>query len=181
MTHHIAIKPTTWIFLAGLPATGKSTLARALAKRLEKCVILDKDTVRATLFPGAMTDYTAEQNDLCMRVIYDAAGYLTRHRLADFILIDGRTFSSAAQLAEALDAASKARASQRILHLICSDKVAAARLRVVDPDHPGRDRDIELYRQVKAKFEPILRPKLDLDTSSGVDNLVDRAIEYIHS
>ena len=160
---------TTWIFLAGLPATGKSTLGRKLAAQLERSVILDKDRVRAALFPGAMTDYTAEQNDLCMRAIYDAAGYLTFHKLADFIFIDGRTFSSAVQLVEALDAVANAGASWRILHLTCSDEVAADRLRDADPDHPARDRDIELYRQVKAKFEPIQHAKLDLDT-----NRIDR-------
>jgi len=175
------IVSTTWILLAGLPATGKSTLARKLAAQLERSVILDKDRVRDALFPGAMTDYTAEQNDLCMRVIYDAAGYLTFHRLADFIFIDGRTFSSAVQLAEALDAVAEAGASWRILHLTCSDEVAADRLRDADPDHPARDRNIELYRQVKAKFEPIRQAKLDLDSSCGTDNLIERVVEYVRA
>ncbi len=172
---------TTWIFLAGLPATGKSTLARKLVARLKRSVILDKDRVRAALFPGTMTDYTGAQNDLCMRAIYEAAGYLTLHKLADFIFIDGRTFSSAVQLAEALDAVAKAGATWRILHLTCSDEVAADRLSAVDPDHPARNRNIELYRQVKAKFEPIQHAKLDLDTSCGTDSLIERVVEYVRS
>jgi adenylylsulfate kinase-like enzyme len=55
---------TTWVLLAGLPATGKSTLARALAERLEGAAVLDKDRVRAALFPGDMVDYTTEQDEL---------------------------------------------------------------------------------------------------------------------
>jgi predicted kinase len=172
---------TTWILLAGLPATGKSTLARALAARLGGSVVLDKDRVRAALFPGAMTDYSPEQNNLCMRAIYDAASYLTHHGHADFIFIDGRTFSSDTQLTEALDAVAKAGVVLRILHLTCSDEVAADRLHVADPDHPARDRSVELYRQVKARFEPIQHPKLDLDTSFGIDTLIEAAIEYVRS
>jgi adenylylsulfate kinase len=170
---------TTWILLAGLPATGKSTVARALAARLDRSAILDKDQVRAALFPGPMTDYTTAQNDLCMRVIYTTAAYLTRNQLADHVFIDGRTFSSASQLTEALNEAEKAGASWRILHLYCSDDAAAARLRSVDPDHPAKDRSLDLYRQIKAKFEPIRQPKLDLDTSGSVDTLIEQALAYL--
>ena len=48
---------TTWVLFAGLPGTGKSTLARAIAGRLGAAV-LDKDRVRGALFPRGLTDYT---------------------------------------------------------------------------------------------------------------------------
>jgi adenylylsulfate kinase len=168
-----------WVLLAGLPATGKSTLANALAHQLNSCAVLDKDRVRDVLFPGPMTDYTTEQDNLCGRAMIDAASYMTRQGLADFIFFDGRTFSRTAQIDEVVSAAEAAGAEWRILHLTCSDEIAEARLRAQQRDHPARNRDAALYYRVKAAFEPILRPKLDLDTSSGIEALLPQALVYL--
>ena len=170
---------TTWVLLAGLPATGKSTLARALAAQLKNAAVLDKDRVREALFPGAMTDYTPEQDNLCIRAMIEAAAYLTVHRLAEYIFFDGRTFSRNAHIEEVLAAADKAGAAWRILLLTCSDKVAEARLQAADPNHPARNRSIELYRSVKAAFEPISQAKLELDTTAGIDTLLPSVLRFI--
>jgi adenylylsulfate kinase len=169
---------TTWVLLAGLPATGKSSLAQALQSRLGG-IVLDKDRVRSALFPGAMTDYTREQDDLCMRSILDAAASITHNRRADFIFLDGRTFSRRVQVDEVLDAARQTGAEWRILHLTCSDEVAETRLSQDDPDHPARNRDMALYQRVKENFEPIEYPKLDLDTSEGIELVLDAAGAYL--
>lgn len=162
--------------LAGLPATGKSTLARELARHVDRCAVLDKDRVRAALFPAPMTDYTADQDSLCVRAMIEAARYMTRNNLAGYVIFDGRTFSKKAQIEEVISSAEAAGAAWRILHLTCSDKAAEARLRAPDPDHPAANRDAALYHRVKAAFEPIEREKLELDTSNGVDSVVKPAL-----
>lgn len=172
-------KSTTWILLAGLPGSGKSTLAQRLASRLGRAAVLNKDHVREALFPGSMTDYSAEQDALCMRAIIEAANYLTRCNYANYIFFDGRTFSREAHIKEVLKEAECAGAEWRILHLTCTDEVAEARLRVPDPNHPARNRDMALYRHVRDAFEPIQQTKLDLDTSAGLENILDRALAYI--
>jgi predicted kinase len=169
---------TTWVLLAGLPATGKSTLARALENRLH-AVTLSKDRVREALFPGAATDFTQEQDDLCMHAIRDAAAYLTARKIVDFILLDGRSFSRRQQIEEVLRAAERAGARWRILHLTCTDAVAETRLGHKDPGHPARNRDWTLYRQIKQRFEPISHPKLDVDTSLGVDSQLEKVRAYL--
>jgi predicted kinase len=171
---------TTWVLLAGPPATGKSTLAAALERRL-KAVTLSKDSVRSVLFPGSLTDYTSEQDDLCMRAILEAAVYLTAHGRVDFILFDGRTFSRRQHIDELLAAAERAGASWRILQLSCADEVVAARLSRDDPNHPARNRDMALYRKVKQDFEPILHPKLELDTTDGIEAKLDEVQHYLTS
>ena len=170
---------TTWVMLAGLPATGKSTLARELARHLDRCAVLDKDRVRAALFPAPMTDYTTDQDGLCIRAMINAAGYMTRKNLADYVIFDGRTFSKRAQIEEVLTAAETAGAAWRILHLTCSDEAAEKRLRSPDPDHPAANRDAALYYRVKAAFEPIEREKLDLNTSNGVDSVAQDALAWL--
>src|SRR6202522_3335971 len=159
---------TTWVFLAGLPGTGKSTLARAMGQRLGAAV-LDKDRVRGALFPGPLTDYTAPQDHLCMSAMLDAAAYLTEHRRVDYIFFDGRTFSTRAQIEEVLLAAERAGVRWRILHLTCADAVAEARLARDDPSHPAQNRDPGLYRRIKQHFEPILEAKLEVDTTLGIE------------
>ncbi|SRR5579884_15481 len=169
----------TWVLLAGLPATGKSTLARRLAAQLGRAAVLDKDRVREALFPGEMTDYSAEQDALCMKAIIEAATYLTQHNLANYLFFDGRTFSRAAHIEEVLTAAESAGAQWRILHLTCADQIAESRLRAPDSAHPARNRDAALYYRVKASFQPLCRPKLDLDTSAGIEDILPRALAYI--
>jgi predicted kinase len=167
---------TTWVILAGLPGTGKSTLARALVERLGG-VVLDKDRVREALFSGPLTDYSREQDDLCMRAIYEAAAYLTRHDRVPLVFLDGRTFSRRTQIEKVVQAAEQAGAAWRILHVICADEIAEARLSAHDPANPARNRDVKLYREIRAQFEEILLPHLMIDTTNGVDSIVNRVAE----
>ena len=168
----------TWVLFAGLPGTGKSALARAMAERLGAAV-LDKDRVRGALFPGALTDYTAPQDQLCMRAMLDAAAYLTEHRRVDYVFFDGRTFSTRAQIEEVLFAAERAGVRWRILHLTCADAVAEARLERNDPSNPAQNRDPGLYRRIKQHFEPILQPKLEVDTTPGIEGQLAAVDAYL--
>ncbi len=172
---------TTWVLLAGPPATGKSTLARKLTASLDRSTVLDKDRVRAALFPGPRTDYTTEQDALCVRAMIEAATYITSHNRASYILFDGRTFSRRAQIEEVIGAADATGATWRILHLTVSDQVAEARLRAPDPDHPAANRDAALYYRVKAAFEPIVREKLDIDTTDGVEQVLPQALAWLNT
>ena len=174
----ISLPMTTWVLFAGLPGTGKSTLAKVLAERLGAAV-LDKDRVRGALFPGLLTDYSTGQDQLCMRAMLKAAVYLTERRRANYIFFDGRTFSTRAQIEEVLSAAAKVGARWRILHLVCADAVAEGRLARSDPEHPAQNRDPALYRTIKQRFEPILCAKLEVDTTSGAERQLEAVEAYL--
>jgi predicted kinase len=171
---------TTWVLLAGLPGSGKSTLARALQGRAN-AVVLDKDRVRETLFPGELTDYSSEQDDLCMRAILAAAAYLTAKKQVGFVLLDGRTFSRKNQIDEVVGAAERAGASWRILLVTCSDAVARERLAREDPQHPAHNRNFFLYREVQRRFEPIELAKLEIDTTSGFAPPIEQICSYLQA
>jgi predicted kinase len=85
--------------MMGLPGTGKSTLARGVAKALGG-VVLSKDEVRAAAFPEAVRDYSEEQDDLAMEMVYQAAGYVLREFPGTPVVIDGRTFTKEKLLAD---------------------------------------------------------------------------------
>jgi tRNA uridine 5-carbamoylmethylation protein Kti12 len=169
---------TTWVIFAGLPGTGKSSLARALAERLG-AAILDKDRVRGALFPDALTDYSAEQDQLCIRAMLEAAAYLTKRRRVKYIFFDGRTFSTQGQIKDVLLPAKQAGARWRILHVTCADAVAEERLARTDPGHPAKNRDPALYHRIKQHFEPILQPKLEVDTTLGIGGELAKAESYL--
>jgi adenylylsulfate kinase len=174
---------TTWVLFAGLPGTGKSTLARAIAERLSAerldVAVLDKDRVRGALFPGSLTDYTEQQDELCMRAMLEAAAYLTELERVEYIFFDGRTFSRQAHIEDVLLAAARAGACWRIVHVKCADAVAEERLARSDPSHPARNRDPALYRRIQQQFEPITQAKLEVDTTAGTHAVLTVVEEYI--
>lgn len=169
----------TLIAMAGLPGTGKSTLARALAEALP-AVVLDKDRVRGALFSAAV-DYSAAQNDFCLNVIYQTAAFLFRRDPSRAVIIDGRTFATRSQREALREAASEMGAVLGIIECVCAEATALARLAhdAATGAHPAADRDAALYRRVKARWEPIPAPKLVIDTDAPLETCVARCLDYL--
>ena len=65
------------VVMAGLPSTGKSTLATCLEKELG-AVVLGKDSVRAALFPPRVLDYSDTQDEVAMAAVYQAAAAILK-------------------------------------------------------------------------------------------------------
>src|SRR5215468_8885780 len=115
--------PPMLILKAGLPGTGKSTLSRALAAELHGTA-LDKDEIRAALFPAADVEYSTEQDDFCMAVMLKVAGYIFRKEPSRYIFLDGRTFSRAYQLKRATGYADAIGQAWRVLECVCTEESA---------------------------------------------------------
>jgi predicted kinase len=164
---------TMLILMAGLPGTGKSALSRALAEELGG-TILDKDQIRATLFPSADIEYSTEQDDFCMAIMLKVAGYIFRKDPARYVFLDGRTFSRTYQLRRATGYAQAIGQPWRILECVCSEQTARRRLSEVGA-HPAANRDFNLYLEVKARFEEIALPKAVINTDSELEKCVELA------
>ena len=79
------------IAMAGLPGSGKSTIATCLERELG-AIVLDKDRVRAALFPPRVLDYSAGQDDITMAAIYQAVRAIHKANAGQTVVIDGRTY-----------------------------------------------------------------------------------------
>ena len=159
--------------MAGLPGSGKSTLSRALAAELGGTV-LDKDQIRAALFPLKDIEYSTEQDDFCMGIMLKVAGYIFRKDASRKIFLDGRTFSRRYQLDRATGFAEALGQPWRILECICREETARERL-AKDPGHLAANRDFELYLKVQAQFEEITLPKTMIDTDQPVEMSIQNA------
>jgi adenylylsulfate kinase len=168
--------------MAGLPGTGKSTLAARLAAAL--CgVVLSKDVVRAQLFPPGVLDYSREQDDRTLAVIYARA-----HRImcttGHTVIIDGRTFSRAYQIRDLFAAAEKIGTTPRIIECVCSDELIRERLERdhATGTHPAGNRTFAMYLDVKARAESITVPRLVLDTGTkSLNDCVTEALAFLRA
>jgi adenylylsulfate kinase len=171
------VQKPTFVIMAGLPGTGKSTLARKLAAELNGAV-LDKDLLRGALFGEAWIEYSREQDDFCVDLLLQAGSYLaSREEPPMFIFIDGRPFALRDQRDHVAEGAAKSGCGIKLIHLICSDEIARERL---SRGHIAKNRDFSLYQQVKEMFEPIETAHLTLNTDGGLSNaLLAQSSRYL--
>jgi len=172
------VSALTVVVLAGLPGTGKSTLAALLAQALD-APILDKDRVREALFGPRHVRYERAQDDFVVECLIAAAAHVERGGLARFAILDGRTFAAAGQL-EALRAALAARGlGERTIEMVAEAETARARL-AAQRDHPARNRGPRLHAELAALAAPLPGPKLVLDSTHVLpEELARRALEWL--
>jgi adenylylsulfate kinase len=168
------------VLMAGLPGTGKSTIARSLAQRLSG-VVLDKDVIRAALFAPAHIEYSRVQDDFCQEMMLRTAAYLLGSNLSLHVLLDGRTFSRRYQRERVFEFCSQVGTTWSILECTCSEQTALARLEKATGErtHPAMNRTPDLYHRIRTAWEPIEYPKLVIDTEASLDSCVERAAQYL--
>ncbi len=168
------------ILMAGLPGTGKSTLARELAQQMNGRV-LSKDEFRHSLFKPEEVEYSARQDDFCLQLMLETAGYLLSRDPAKIVFLDGRPFSRRYQIENVLAVATSLHQPWRILECVCSEETVRRRLEA-DADggsHPAGDRNFQLYLEVKARFEAIPHPKTVIDTDQPITSCLQQALAVL--
>jgi adenylylsulfate kinase len=165
------------VLLAGLPGTGKSTLARVVAERTG-AYVLDKDQVRAALFPPELIEYSREQDDFVLRVMLKVAGWIIRRDDKQIVILDGRPFAKKYQRDLVINFAEWTKTPWRIVECTCSEATARGRLENAK-DHPAGNRNFELYLRLRDEWEQITRPKLVVDTEASPEECVRTIVAYL--
>lgn len=165
------------VLMAGLPGTGKTTLANELAARTGGRV-LSKDQVRRSVFLEEEIEYSTRQDDLCVGMILDIAAHLLERDPSRVIVLDGRPFSRRYQIENVLSKAASLHQPWRILECTCSEQSAKRRLErdVAAGSHAAENRDYQLYLEVKTRFEAITLPKTLIDTDRSLEACVQQAL-----
>jgi len=167
------------ILMAGLPGTGKTTLARELANRTQGA-LLSKDEIRAALFSPEDIEYSVKQDDFVMEVMLEAARFLLQKTPTRKVFLDGRTFSRRYQIDRVLKFAGELAQPWTIIECTCSDETARRRLDLEpDPSHPAHNRTFALYLEVKARFEPITYSKTTISTDQPLQWCIEQALPAV--
>jgi hypothetical protein len=119
---------------------------------------------------------------VAMAAVYAAAKHLLTVGPTRAIILDGRTFRRTAQVADLLALGRELGQEPFVLECVCADEVAGERLArdAARGEHPAKNRNSALHATMKATAEPLLVPRLTLDTGRlAPDECLARALDYI--
>jgi predicted kinase len=168
------------VIMAGLPGSGKSTIAAELA-RILPVVIIDKDIVRAGLFPAGEIEYSVRQDDFVVAVMLQVAQYYYEQNPQRIIIFDGRPFIRRYQIEQVTRFAEQIGQEVRLIACTCSDDTARARLEqaAAAGEHLAANRSFDLYRRLQASQEAYGTAHLVVDTERTLGRCVQQCIDYI--
>jgi predicted kinase len=169
------------IQMAGLPGTGKSTIAARLTRELG-ATLLSKDHIRHTLFTPGQVAYDQDQDDFCASVLHGTAAQILRLAPGATLVFDGRTCLRAYQLRQVRSFATATGQELRIIECTCAEQTAIGRLRADQQAgrHPAANRDPALYHTLRHQADTIPPPKLVLSTDNNLRTCLTRCLRYLH-
>ncbi|KUO04797.1 AAA family ATPase [Streptomyces caeruleatus] len=159
------------VAVGGRPWTGKTTLAKALAKAMSG-VLLDKAALQKVLFPRP-APASPEQNDRLYEFLLQAAVWHLETTPGDVVVLDGRPLTRIREVLALRRFASGVDQPLRIIECVCPDEVAVDRARA----SPTSTEPLAVANEAPA--EPIPDPKIVIDTSLPADQCLASALQHL--
>lgn len=115
------------VVMAGLPGSGKSTVAQGLSLRLP-AVIISKDEIRTRLFRPEEIDYSPAQDAVCFAEMLRLTEAVLTRTPGQWVILDGRTFSRSRDVEQVKALADRLRQPLYVIRCYCSDEEARRRI-----------------------------------------------------
>jgi predicted kinase len=179
-------RPTLWV-VCGIPASGKSTIARELAKTLG-AKVFRSDVIRKELFglqPYKQIDVPFEEG-----VYSKGASSLTYGKLLllaqeeiekGYSVILDATYSSGHQRSEVLRLAKDMDTNLMFVECICPEAVLKERLMSREATSSVSDARLRHFQQIKARFEPLNEVRDEMHIRVDTERSLEQGMEHILS
>ena len=169
------------IVFAGLPGTGKSSLARAVARELHASY-LDKDTIKDGVIAVAREMKIEQGVELAGPSSYELLVLLARDNLSLGLSVVLDSPAGYRHFREQVNELAKARmASLKLIECICTDE-SLLRRRVEERGRelpPYRARDWADYQSNRSRFEGLTERRLVVDTAEPLAINVRKVLAHI--
>lgn len=159
------------VLVCGLPGTGKSTVAKELAKRING-KLLRTDIIRKEMIKKPKYTERGKQN------VYELLFSRAEHLLSKKIncILDG-TFYKKSLRKRASDVAKKTGAKFEIIECICPEKIIFERMKKRIKIGDASDADFRIYEKMKNEYEPIEEKHIVIDTSKNYEKIIEKVVK----
>ncbi len=169
------------VVFAGLPGTGKTSLARTVARELH-AMYLDKDTIKDTAIAVGRELKLERAAEFSGPLSYELMVGLARDNLTlglSVVLDSPAGYRTFREQVEQL--ARSAKADLKLIECICTNEgLLRDRIENRGQDLPEyRTRDWETYQRDRAQFERLAGPRLIVDTAEPLQLNVRKVLNYL--
>ncbi len=161
------------VMVMGLPGSGKSFFAKALAKEIG-ATYLGSDELRKEL--GMMGNYSLDNKLTIYEEMFKRAKEI--HKSGKSVVLDGTFFLQ--QVRDLVTFLTKSLSwKMNIIRIMADEELITKRLSKKREDSEA---DIEVYKKIKSEFEPILEEHLSIQSSdNNLKECLEKALQFIKS